>query len=546
MATAQVHYSAELPDVPISKDRELIRHHPITGSLVLADSQLSASSNVFAPANVTGSSSKPNTQTVFCIRANPNDFIDTWSSVLSFGVQVRSPALAGTYMHAFHDLIKDIRIESATGEEIERIQDVNMLNSFIEDSLFGKQYTSDVLFSSRVNETQRTDFNKPWWDGPVYPESGTPVYGDSKANFQPYDTVDPVPYTDGERVPATDSKLVNGYKYGASHNVVIPLSFISGFFRMDTLLPPQLAEGMKIFITWADARDVFIYNTDTTQNTFTDRFGLALPLNQNIGKSSLNLTECLLDPSYTLSNIELHLDTHTLDNRIASAVMESYQNDGGLALSYRSYTAFDSGTVINTEAGVDSVALEVGSSFSQATKFLGTVRYRHKTDHWNAFLPLFTAQPRDETFFYQTQHNQKNYPRSPLVGSPSQFWEWQKSFGANKVLFNSNRSSYSDFINSHGNSFVYDMNRSSYNLKHAVSDANFSAMTPTTSQTIDGNNRLSVRVKLPTPPSTYFDTLLPLDLKGADPATNTWSRVWTWVEHFRHINVKPGMVHITL
>ena len=160
-------------------------------------------------------------------------------------------------MHAIHDLIKNIRIESATGAVIERIDDVNMLNSFIADSLLGKDHRKDMLFSSRVRETSHTDFEK---ETQFYPDSEET----STKSIEAYNTLDDLPYTPAQRNHAADSILTSGeYHESDFHNVVIPLSFLSGLFRMDTLMPPQLLDGMKIIIDWADASDVFTHNSNT-------------------------------------------------------------------------------------------------------------------------------------------------------------------------------------------------------------------------------------------------------------------------------------------
>lgn len=525
-----------MPAIPNSKDREIIRHLPIRGNTVSAAATLSLSGNNFLLSDVVSSSASPSTQTVFIIRSNPNDFIDTWTSALSFKLRVSSPSLQGVYMHAFHSLIKDIRIEAANGTELERIDDVHVLNSFIGDALFGKNYRNNGLFSTRVRETSHTGFTAK--------ESATAP----NSIVSPYNTVDELPYTDASR----ESIEQPAYNTGDEHDVLIPLSFLCGLFRMDTLMPPQLAEGLKIFITWNEAKDVFTYNINTLDTAFTTVTGPP-DLNANIGLvDGTTFANNLIDTSYFLTAVELHLDTQVVTNQIAESVMKVFQSSYGIDIPFRTYTTFEKAKQFDCLPRVSTtISFEVPSSFSQASKFLGTFRYRSPTDVNNNFIPLLNQdQPFDEFFTFQTRHNQKSYPRRPLTGSVSQFWEWQKAFGANKILYNTNRTSYDDFITQNGTSFVYDMNRSTRSYTQTTAGSNICANPWNSTQTIDGNNRLSVTSTIPSPDDAdaFIKRNYPSDLYTSEKALPDYihALAWTWIEHYRHINLSSAGIDIKI
>jgi hypothetical protein len=512
-----------MPQLSHSKDRELIRHLPIRGGSINAESLLAVKGPVISIANIVSTSSLPDSQTVFVIRAGQNDFIDTWASTLSFKIQVTSPCLTGVYMHAFHDLIRNIRIESATGTEIERIDNVNMLNSFIADSVFGYANRSDKMFSSRVGETN----------------SDVP-----QTTAGPFNTVDVKPYESTERSHLTNSILPAGYTVSEAHDVVIPLSFLSGLFRMDSLMPPQLLEGMKIIIDWEEASNVFTHNSLPVQPVFTDYFSPGTPLlNVNIGKADADFSkDNLIDPGYRLTDVEIHLDTHTVINSASVAIMKQFHSKAGLSMSFRTYTNFHNAKAVYVDDTKLTHHYEVNRAFGQASKFLGTTRHVFRDTRYKSFLPLFHLQPRDEEFKYLVEHNGKHYPRQAIAGSVGQFWDWQKSFAAYKMLSNPNRASYSDFSKHNGNGFIYDMNRTPPRFSSSNPDWEFSADNSGSTQSIDGNNRLSVMTNAPIPPPDYLQGLVPSDIN----ATPTVAVFWSWIEHFSHLNISATGATITI
>ena len=185
--------------------------------------------------------------------------------------------------------------------------------------------------------------------------------------------------------------------------------------------------------------------------------------------------------------------------------------------------------------------MKVARGFSQASKFLGAIRCQPSDSSLKAFFPLTWFHPHDESFDYLTEHNGKQYPRNVYENSVERFWAWQQAFGANKILYNSNRALYSDYMKYYGHVFVHDFNRTSKSLMGSTPCSNFSTDNSNSTQTIDGNNPASVTVKVPSLSSpNYKEKYLPTDLHDAGIG-------WvcsTWVEHFRHLSLKPNMVEV--
>lgn len=516
-------YTFALPENSVAKDRETIRHLPITGEIVLAEAKTQWAVGAFTGGDLSASSSSPDTQTVFLGTANESEFVDTWSSSIVFKIKVTSPCVTGVYMNGFHDVIKDICIEAANGTEIERITDLNTLNAFISDSVLGRNFRETSLFATKVGTTSPTKFN------PSVAETAS-------VNNQPYLTVDPDLYSIAER---QSSSLSAGYKTGKTHHVIVPLCMLGGLFKMDTLMPPQLFNGMKITITWADASDVFTHNTDPNRALVAPYVAAASPnpekLLGNIGNSTLPI----VDPSYELTDIMIEADTYSLSDSAHKSVSTQFARNG-LGISFRSYMQFDKQKRLGAVGDVEM--LRVTRGFSQATKFLGAIRCQPTDSKWKSFFPLTWFHPHDESFDYITEHNGKRYPRNLYESSVSRFWAWQQAFGANKILYNSDRALYNDYMKNYGHVFAHDFNRTSKSLMASTPCSNFSTNNSNSAQTIDGNNPATVSVVVPSLTSPdYVEALLPTDAHAHSSVGWVCS---TWVEHFRHLSLKPNMTEV--
>lgn len=177
--------------------------------------------------------------TAYCILNSGSDFIHPRNSVLMFDI---TAPLGGTGITApiwkrgdsAYNLIRAIRITDRAGNEIERVEDV------------------DILAAIRL-KCERSD---------SYLSSVGSMFG--------YNLDKDATNTLGAGA-GTTARLQSGTR------LALPLRYISGLWDFDQLLPAQLCSGLRIQITFNDAVRAFSYNVNEGPNTLSFDYTISNP-----------------------------------------------------------------------------------------------------------------------------------------------------------------------------------------------------------------------------------------------------------------------------
>lgn len=222
-------------------------------------------------------------QTSTIVLNTGSDYVKTSSSYLTFNMLLTGTTPTANFANGSAvNIIEDISIRTRSGTEVDRIERVNLWSK------------NDV----------RNTFSQDWFDN----------YG-TMAGFG------------ATGIGGTDAAILSD----TDVRFVIPLNLISGFFRPvgGQLMPPQLAAGMEIQISFADYRTALFQKAGTVTG-------------------------------YTISDISIMCDCVTLADDVQKTLnMESASS--GLEYTYpRFHTA--SSTVTST-----SVNVQVQKSVAQAS-----------------------------------------------------------------------------------------------------------------------------------------------------------------------------------
>lgn len=490
---------------------------------------------------------RPDTKTVFRLNTNQNEFLNPWNTKIAFNIQVRTPSAIGVYFRSMADLIQDVLIESAQGQELERIDNVNILNSFITASILSEQYQKDTARNTLTHKFTPTDF------------SLIDSREQTANTLYPYNVLDNT-YAMSERTEPNLTEFSGST--GKLHYIEIPLPLICGLFRANNLLPPQLTNGMKITITWAPAENVLNHNVNPVEGLFVnepqqDENGNWL-LRSNLSTHVHDFDDLYVN-TYNLSKVQLIQDMHIMTDAVSNFV-KSVHKSAGLDISIRSFSQCSPGTPVTS-----AMDLSVTGAYSQASRFVGTVRAKPKDKNLQAYIPLMHYQPRARNFSYQIEHNNTLYPPLALTSAEAQYSWWIEAFGSSKNITDSQSSnSWERFSEHHGNTFVYNLNRCPVNLDTKLQGHNITANPNSTSQEINGNNRCKVRVNKMDMNDTYVhitDSMSRSSTRGLHYKQNNitlkYPRIftpagelvtldtedtldmfaYTWIEHYRHFNI---------
>lgn len=274
------------------------------------------------------------------------EYVDAYQSYLKFSLEyntsVTSPVedYPAKLSSGFTDLVQDILLLDRNGVTIERVEHVYQVASMLATST----HTTDSLANNSY----------------VFP---------------------------------ADKRLLRGVQ----STVVLPLHFLLGFFRTDTLIPPHILDRATMRIRLRDANLVF---SPTTTN---------IP---NVGDGE--------GWQYSVHNPLVVFHSYVFDHRLHNLITEEY-NGAGLHFPFTSHTHI--GHDIPNTAWREDVY--VNQSFSRATKVLLAIDAKDDDSslpHLNAYFNNTLANTVDGERVaapwvyksFQARINDVAYPNSPL------------------------------------------------------------------------------------------------------------------------------------
>ena len=290
------------------------------------------------------------------------EYVDGMESYLKFSLEYNTSFLApteplpGKLSSGFTDLIQDVLLCDRNGVVLERIENVYQIASMLATST----HTSDSLHNGSY----------------VFP-------------------VD-------KRVPVSP----------ATTTVLIPLHFLLGIFRTDTLVPPHILDKATLRIRLRNANLVFSPTTTTVP-----------VLNNHEGWV------------YSLTDPEIVMYSYNLDHRLHDLITDEY-NSTGLHFPFESHThiGYD---IPNTEL-IDT--LQITQSFSRATKVLMAIDARtddlpHLDAYFNNMLPSAGDERLDGPWIYnslQCKINDVTWPDTPVSEYIEAYQLWLSAFRAHR------------------------------------------------------------------------------------------------------------------
>jgi hypothetical protein len=218
-----------------------------------------------------------------------------------------------------------------------------------------------------------------------------------------------------------------------SSTVIIPLHFLLGLFRTDTLIPPHILDKATLRIRLRDANLVFSPTT-TTIPSFDD--------NENW--------------TYSWRNPTIVYNTYNLDHRLHELITQEYETTG-LHFQFTSHTHLGI-SIPNTEY-TDTV--QITQSFSRATKVMLAIEAEGGADqYFNNMLSSVEGNERDAApWVYgalQARINDVTYPDTPVTEYAEAWQLWLTAFRAHRGMGVSEQAK-ADFI--HGERVIIDMDR---------------------------------------------------------------------------------------
>lgn len=469
---------------------------------------------------------EPSVETNFRLAIGNYEFVDMWSSWLEYDVQPRANCYQSQYMFSLADFVKTITIMDRNNVEIERITDINLLNSMIATEKFGRNYIDNVCHSTKNGQFYNTNyapgvelFSAVPPDN-IYPGTLQDVKWEGRDNYTIITTTPPPIIASGS-VPKT-------------YRVAIPMALLAGLFSTDKLLPPHLLSGMIINIQWARAQDILYPNVN---------FGAGLRYEPEAsGEAWQNYYDFNGIPTpvpiYTISNVGILLDCFTIHQSIVDQITEAFNGIVGIPIAFQSYTQ-----VIQSRLDLakQTLSIPIYQSFSNASKIVGTTRIRcggliGPSDQvfpteidCTATIPYLMGQPYVEQA-YQLRFNGISYPDKPVTNQTTAYNLWMAAFGKVRLYDSVAGVSYNEFVGNMGSTFVLDLSRAGYNFSLSGGPVNTQANFIRSGQRIDGTNPATLQLVLgdATQTASKFEFAI-----VEEPYEEKYRVLSAWVEHER-------------
>lgn len=509
-------------DLSMVKERNLIRHHS-TNKKELA-------SNV-----VTGELPSYST---FKMSLAIAEFVDGWTSFLKFKVTSKSVCHQGHYIQSFFNLINQVTILDRHGVEISREQDVNLLNSLIIRSMFGSDYIETTGHSMLDYNTNPSNFERSAGaytytniTDPANPGSTTPSFLNIPTNVIITHNV------------VEDDKI---------YEVLIPLSLLSPLFRIDSLLPPQLLNGCIIRIDWENAQKVFTQNLDPELDAIQGEEVFTNGISGEEGYSTFatpqaNLkNEAVKIPTYSLSDIDMFIDTYTFNISLSLEIQNEY-NEGGIILKLLSYTKVLDDTAEDPRVEYKAVH-PIMQSFTKATKIIISSKIEPQAHELELdgilyptrpLYPLFRGQKNQDLSYYMRFNNQQ-YPNYSIDSQEPSYFNWLQVFGKNRLYSDVRDLFPKIYFEEQGASFLLDLNRSPLNFQSGSIANATSSNFIISGQRVDGTNPCTLHIDFPAySDQSILNDHIPKNLKSIflDAVER---RVYGWIEHEKFIFVNQS------
>ena len=482
------------PDYCLIRERDQKRTHPI-------DKEPMESTMGMMP--------RPTVLTLVC----GQEYIDPWNSHLEFDLSGSSGSGGGmTLDGGVIDLIQNVVLMDKFGKEVERCDNMHRLNHVLLRAMYGDAW---VDHSGGV---RGVDFPLP-----------ATTFGSANS-------------TTGIR------------SLGTGYRVFIPLPCLLGLFRTSQLLPPQLMDGLQIWIYWSHAFEVF-----------TDRLNSTAPMLwlQGDGFDHNNIYTLDPYPRYKIQNIVLTTDTYKLEHKLNMIVEEEYLKVG-LPLKFQSW-GHDS--TVDSEQGLNRVSqmhIPVTKSYSKATKMFTSCRTQTGYDanipstnitqayddllrpHLRLYYSDHGLHPFIEPTRDYLHKNGRTFPLYPTTSLNKVIYYGKQVFGKNKFYIDP----FSSLLVNNWRAGIAATNWFRTLARHPNVMPNITTGLPG-----ESNKSLSgVRVDGTNPIDQIFEFPVYTDLNVAQPNfpeeivvvnglsdVETFTRRFdTWVEHIRYVLLTPN------
>jgi hypothetical protein len=462
---------------------------------------------------ITGDMAMP---TIIRFNTFNSEFIDGWNSSLHFKIVSSDNCWQGHYMQSYLNLIKRVTLCDQRGIEIERIENVNLLNSLVTRTKFGDAFVSTTGASLLDHNTRQTDFDDKFY---LWTDTGDVLQTGLYENLD-------------SQIP---DEIPNSTE---TYNVIIPLSLLCGLFRIDHLLPPQLMHQLEIRIHWENASRVFTHNINEHAEAYQEQdFGAPNTPWANIIDSGVHAT-------YTLSDIHVTTDSYLFEKSLVDELDRDYINRG-LAIKFQTYTQ-----CIRYEAGLaqdgDRVTIPIEQSFSDATKLIACARIVApqtipatfgRTVIGDSIYPYFRSQSWVNGTDYHLRYNGVQYPRDIIDSKQVSYMQWLQSFGKNRLYTDVTSTAFSQmYVTDVAPTIAIDLNRNPFSFALSGSAVSTDTNQMVSGQRVDGTNPATLHMNLPAV-SDVARSLVPIDTVTA---INTQSKyvVSGWMEHSRMLVVQ--------
>lgn len=518
-----VDYSAA-PDLSLVRERNTIRQHAVDPSPILSSPESGYASNYSSIKLCMGNT----------------EFMDGWTSYLNIRVAIQGNSQQGQYIQSFLNLIRQVTIQDKFGNEIERIEDVNILNSLILREMFGDAYFATSAKSLRDYATKPTDYAQ----GPP----GLSTKTNADLGIEPRPTI----FLDIEStLEYTPALLQDG-----SYNVLIPLALISPLFRTDNLLPPQLMHDCYIRIDWENAQKVFTQDIIPSLPSVVDSADVVT--GGTYGTADFTYYSPVVDrnlkvknaiPSYIIDNIAIFADVYTLQLELANEIQQEYM-ELGIPIKMLSYTKVIDASQIESQSSA-RLSIPINRSFSKASKLIASVKVEPAvsvidTVNIQSIYPLFRGQPQVDNTKYSFRLNSQQYPNYPVENVDTSYWHWMQAFGKTRLYTDVRDSTSNNFYNENGTSFAVDFNRAAFSFRVSGSAISTESNAILSGQRIDGTNPCTLYIELPAmTDEQIINDRLPSDISPLFAATAK-RRIYGWIEHERHVILNPQSNRVLL
>ena len=423
------------------------------------------------------------------------EFVDPYNSYIRFYIESWS---GGGQIHTldggYLSLIRNIVLKDKHGKEIDRCDNLHVLNTFLPRAIYGDTYIQDL---------------------------DTPVTGWGTRN---------------------GSGLVQGEK----KFVMIPLHHLVGLFRSSSLLPPHLMDGMEIWVYWSDPNEIF---TQTMNITAPATWTVYAPPSNLYGPDPFS--------RYSITDLSIVMDSYVFNHSICDMLNEEYKTKGlpirYLSMSLDTTKVTDSDISVN-----NPLAIPIVKAYTNATKIITTSRMFPAPTQSTSIDANYIANVLPNLIMlYDTVNNKqvyqegdrdfmilngRTYPRYPTNTKSEMVYHWKQTLGKNRyhldpisTIFDANVSKGPSYIRNCCRNVELSPN-SNPNLQHESNHA-------LSGTRIDGTNPIDINLTLQD--TTDF---IKTDSQSNDAAqvtditsaTNFFRMINNWVEHVRYVNITPS------